>query len=175
MLKDKIGGFPQLKNIVTLIIGFGLIAHIAYAQPISSTELINNAKQYDGKVIDYRGEVIGDIMIRGQYAWVNINDGQNAIGIWATKVLIKNIIYKGSYGFKGDVVEIMGIFHRSCSEHGGDLDIHAQTICKATSGRQIFESLDFNKIKIAFILLEIALLLLFWDLTARKRYSKYIR
>lgn len=149
----------MLRKTYIMIMVFGLIAHIAHAQPISSTELINNAKQYDGKVVDYRGEVIGDIMIRSQYAWVNINDGQNAIGIWTTKTLIKNITYKGSYSFKGDVVEVIGKFNRSCPEHGGDLDIHAQTMCKLTSGKQIFEGLDFNKIKIAFILLGIAFLL----------------
>ncbi len=142
-----------------MIMVLGLMVHIAHAQPISSTELINNAKQYDGKVVDYRGEVIGDIMMRDRYSWININDGQNAIGIWAAKALIKDIKYKGSYGFKGDIVEIMGKFNRSCPEHGGDLDIHAQTMRKVTSGKQIFESLDFNKIKITLILLVIVLLL----------------
>ncbi len=153
-----------------IIMVFGLIVPIAYAQPISSSDLINNAKQYDGKIVDYRGEVIGDIMIRGQYTWVNINDGQNAIGIWTTKALIKDIIHKGSYGFKGDVVEITGKFNRSCSEHGGDLDIHAQTMRKATSGKQIFESLDFNKIKIALVLLGIVFLFYISNLIMFKRY-----
>jgi hypothetical protein len=157
------------KALITIMF-FGLIVHTAYAQPVSSTDLINNAKQYDGKIVDYRGEVIGDIMIRGQYAWININDGQNAIGIWGPKALIKDIAYKGSYGFKGDVIEITGMFNRSCPEHGGDLDIHAQTIRKATGGRQIFENLDFNKIKIAFILLGIALLLFISNLITLKRY-----
>ena len=30
-----------------------------YAQPVSSIELINNAKLYDGKTVTYEGEVIG--------------------------------------------------------------------------------------------------------------------
>lgn len=155
-----------------VIIIFGLMANIAYAQPISSADLINNAKQYDDKVVNYRGEVIGDIMIRGQYAWVNINDGQNAIGIWAAGNLIKNIEYKGSYSSKGDVVEIMGIFHRSCPEHGGDLDIHAKTMRKVIPGKQIFESLDLNKVKIVLILLGIVLLLYIWKVRFFKLFLK---
>ncbi len=158
-----------------LIIGFWSIAHISYAQSISSTDLINNAKQYDGKVVDYRGEVIGDIMIRGQYVWININDGPNAIGIWVVKTLIKDIVYKGSYAFKGDEIEVTGIFNRSCSEHGGDLDIHVQSINKISTGRQIPESLDFNKIKSALVLSGVLILFLLWDLLARKRYSKYTK
>jgi hypothetical protein len=160
----------MFKKTSIMIMVFGLMVHIAYAQTISSTDLINNAKQYDGKVVDYRGEVIGDIMIRNQYAWVNINDGQNAIGIWGLKTLIKSITHKGSYGFKGDVVEITGKFNRSCPEHGGDLDIHAQTMRKVTSGKQGSESLDFNKIKIALILLGIALLLYISNLITLKKY-----
>jgi hypothetical protein len=159
----------MLRKTWLMIILFGLIVRIAYAQPISSTDLINNSKQYDGKVVDYRGEVIGDIMMRGQHAWININDGQNAIGIWAAGILIKEITYKGNYSFHGDVVEITGIFHRSCPEHGGDLDIHAQTMRKVISGGQNFENPDFNKIRTAFILLGIVLLLYISNLIIPKR------
>jgi len=72
-----------------------------YAQTISSSELIKEAKQYDGKNVVYRGEVVGDIMIRGEFAWLNINDGSNAIGIWINKGQVKDIFYTGSYQNKG--------------------------------------------------------------------------
>ena len=53
-----------------------------YAQTPTSLELINNAKQYDGKTVNYKGEVIGEVMVRGDYAWLHVNDGTIAIGIW---------------------------------------------------------------------------------------------
>ena len=112
MFKHNTGNFLICATIMVFIIVFWPIFYEAYAQSISSADLISEAKQYDSKIVNYRGEVIGDIMIRGQYAWLNINDGQNAIGIWATKNLIKNIEYKGSYGSKGDVVEVIGFFHQ---------------------------------------------------------------
>jgi hypothetical protein len=130
-----------------------LLATLCFAQPVSSTELINNAKLYDGKVVTYEGEVIGEIMVRGEYAWVNVNDGQNAIGIWIEKSLIKDIIYTGSYKSKGDGVEITGIFHRACPEHGGDLDIHAQAIRKIRPGKPIPERINLNKRNFVFVLL----------------------
>jgi hypothetical protein len=123
---------------------------ICYAQPLSSTELINNAKNYNGNTVVYKGEVIGDIMLRGEYAWVNVNDGQNAIGIWVKKELIKDILYTGSYTSKGDILEITGKFNRSCPEHGGDLDIHAQSIIIISSGSKISHSV--NRKEINFIL-----------------------
>lgn len=146
-------------KITVLIVLFWFIATAAFAQTVSSADLINNARQYDGKVVDYNGEVIGDVMIRGQYAWVNINDGQNAIGIRCDRSLIKEIRYGGSYKFKGDIIEVRGIFHRACLEHGGDLDIHAQSINKITPGKEILESLNLNKLKTALVLLVVLIIL----------------
>ena len=145
---------------------YSLLSTLCYAQPISSTELINNAKQYDGKTIVYEGEVIGDIMLRADYAWINVNDGQSAIGVWLDKSLTKEILYTGSYKSKGDWLEITGIFHRACLEHGGDLDIHAQAIRKIRPGRQILERLNLSKRNLVFVLLGV--LCLVWILQQLK-------
>jgi len=150
-----------------LTFSFLLLPFICSAQPISSTELINNAKQYDGKTVVYEGEVIGDIMRRGDYAWINIYDGKNAIGIWINTSLIKDIAYVGSYKSRGDAVEITGIFHRVCVQHGGDLDIHAQAIRKTISGRPIQERLNTSKRNLVIVLLGV--LSLVWILSLLKR------
>ncbi|MFA5089739.1 MAG: DNA-binding protein [Candidatus Omnitrophota bacterium] len=131
------------------------------AQTISSSELIKDAKQYDGKNVTYQGEVVGDIMMRGEFAWLNINDGSNAIGIWINKKLIKDIFYTGSYQAKGDLVEITGKFNRSCIEHGGDLDIHAQSINKIASGSKIYHAVNTKAINFTLSLSGIILLVLF--------------
>lgn len=133
-----------------------------FAQASTSLDLLNNAKQYDGKTVNYKGEVIGDVMIRGDYAWVHVNDGTIAIGIWAPKSLIKGIRYAGDYHKKGDTVEVSGTFHQSCSEHGGDLDIHASEIKKVTSGIRIVQPISRKKVYIGvysliFVLLFYAL------------------
>jgi hypothetical protein len=141
--------------------------YTAFAQPVSSTELINSAKLYDGKTIVYTGEIIGDIMARGDYAWVNVNDGKNAIGVWINKNLIKDIHYMGSYKFKGDVVEVSGIFHRACLQHGGDLDLHAQSLTKRIAGGPIQEIPNFKERSIVILLL--GALGLIWILTLLKR------
>jgi hypothetical protein len=123
-----------------------------YAQSISSVELINNAKNYNGNIVVYKGEVIGDIMLRGEYAWINVNDEKNAIGIWIKKELIKDIIYTGNYKAKGDLVEITGKFNRSCVEHGGDLDIHAQSIAKISYGNKTPHSVNKKEINLILFL-----------------------
>ena len=133
---------------------------LCFGQPVSSTELINQARLYDGKTVVYEGEVIGDIMVRGDYAWVNLHDGTNAIGIWVPKGLIKDITYEGSYKSRGDWIEITGIFHRACPQHGGDLDIHCQGIRKISSGKQLSEHLNIGKRNFIFILAGLLCLIL---------------
>lgn len=136
-----------------------LLFSVVHAETLSSTGLINNAKEFDGRVIAYEGEVIGDIMIRGGYAWVNLNDGKNAIGIWLNKPLALGILHSGSYKSKGDWLEISGVFHRACLEHGGDLDIHAQSLRKIKPGYAVTETLDWKKINLAVLLFFILLIL----------------
>lgn len=136
------------------------------AESVSSDELINNARQYNAMPVVYAGEVIGDIMKRGEYAWINVNDGKNAIGVWAEASLIKDIVYAGSYRASGDRVEVVGRFNRACPEHGGDLDIHASEIKKNASGGLTAEAPDLGKRNVAILLL--GTLCLAWILTQFK-------
>jgi hypothetical protein len=148
-------------------LSFGFFVRSSFAQPVSSNDLINNAKQYDGKVVVYEGEVIGDIMRRGDYAWINVLQGPSAIGIWVEGSLLKDIAFTGSYKSIGDGVEIIGVFHRACPEHGGDLDIHAQTLRVTGVGRPVREKLNIDKRDQALIFLGV--LILAWIL------SRFIR
>jgi hypothetical protein len=131
----------------------------AFAQPSSSVDLVNNSKNYDGQTVTYEGEIIGDIMVRGENAWINVNDGSNAIGVWTTREMTREIFKKGSYRTRGDTLRIEGIFHRSCPEHGGDLDIHARSWTQTSPGCNIPERPDPHKRDLAFGLTIGALLL----------------
>ena len=123
------------------------------AEPILSSELIENPQKYNGKEVVYEGEVIGQIMRRKLGAWVNINDGQNSLGIWAPLDAVEGIEYQGGYGVKGDIVQVKGIFYNACSDHGGDLDIHAISLRKIRSGWQQQNNIIPVKRKLVLILL----------------------
>ena len=36
---------------------------------VTGNDLVDKAHSYDGRIVAYQGEVIGDIMLRGEYAW----------------------------------------------------------------------------------------------------------
>jgi hypothetical protein len=138
-----------------------LLAGQVSADTISSSNLINKSKEYDNKEIVYEGEIIGDIMARGKHAWINLSDGINAIGIWVDRAMLNDIKYTGDFGFKGDIVEVKGVFHRSCLDHGGDLDIHALSIKVVRRGYSYPNRVNNDKVRAIFILsLTLALLAL---------------
>jgi len=129
------------------------------SETVSSRQLIDNANQYNGKEIIYSGEVIGDVMARGNFAWINVSDANNAIGVWVAKDLAREISYTGSYKQKGDIVEIKGKFNRACVMHGGDLDIHAESLQIVKKGANVDEVVSPRKIKVAITFLIICLTL----------------
>ena len=148
-----------LKAHCFLLISFCLLVGVNSTEAVSSTDLIENAKHYDGKTVSFEGEVIGDIMKRGDFAWVNVSDEDNAIGIWISKDLAGKITYTGDYKHIGDYVRVTGIFHRACSFHHGELDIHARELTILREGQYKKEVLDHKKKKIALIFLGVTICL----------------
>ena len=106
---------------------------LASGGDIGSNDLIEGAQDYDRREVAYSGEVIGDILDRGDHVWLNVSDGANAVGVWAERNLASEIQVAGRYDRHGDTVRVTGVFHQACPEHGGDFDIHAEAV--ALTGR----------------------------------------
>ncbi|MBM3254357.1 MAG: DNA-binding protein [Candidatus Omnitrophica bacterium] len=140
--------FTVHSKMIFLFSVFCFLGTICYAESISSTELIENAKEYDGKEVVFQGEVIGDKMKRGNYIWINVFDGKNALGVFLENSALCNITFTGDYEHIGDIVEIKGIFHKACLKHGGDLDIHANSIRKLKEGYRTIHKPSKGKFRI---------------------------
>lgn len=153
-----------------IFIIFLALLHIenCYAESVSSKNIIENARVLDGKRIEYRGEVVTSVLKRGEYAWINLNDGDNAIGIWCKKSDIDFVRFAGDYKHKGDILEVTGVFNRACSEHGGEMDIHADSVSLILKGHFIKEKVSTEKMKLA---LELFLIIILIIVIYRKRLS----
>jgi hypothetical protein len=133
---------------------------LAADNTVGSNDLIDNASEYEGQEIVYTGEVIGDIMNRGEYTWLNVSDGNNAIGIWVKSNDIADITIAGRYDAHGDTVRVTGIFNRACADHGGDFDIHAGRIELVEKGYAINHIVEPIKILIGTVFFLSALICL---------------
>jgi len=148
---------------------FSALCADSFAQCVSSSELIANAKAYDNKVVEYVGEPVGTLLSRGDFCWLNVHDGANAVGVWMPRSFSDAVKRIGRYGVKGDLIRVVGIFLRSCPEHGGGLDIHAQEVEVLEEGCILTESVYSNKIVVLSVLLGVLACLLIIRILRKKQ------
>jgi hypothetical protein len=72
----------------------------------------------------------------------------------------------GNYKNEGDILEATGVFHRACPEHGGELDIHADSVNIVAAGFPVEERVYPRRLNAAIAFFILALLAIF---TLRKR------
>lgn len=135
-----------IKAIIILLVI--LLTHALPAKAATTdsvNDLIEHAKELDGKELTIQGETIGEAMERGEYSWININDGTNAIGVWVSRSDAEKVTSYGNYKNLGDLILTTGIFHRACKEHGGEADFHADTITVIKRGHPVKEELPISK------------------------------
>ena len=68
-----------------VVVFISLLAINVRANNYTINELIENGKRLNMNIVVLEAEAIGEVLERGDYAWVNVNDKTNAIGIWVTK------------------------------------------------------------------------------------------
>lgn len=153
---------------LSVLVAVMLSLSAAPALAVTSTDLIEHGKGYDRESVAYRGEVIGDVMRRGEFAVVNIHDGANAIGVWLPIRAAGEITKAGRYGVVGDRVEVHGVFYRACAEHGGDICIHGERLTVLTPGKVTREVFDGRQALVTVIFLGLAIGLAVWE---RRRHG----
>lgn len=121
-------------------------------QSPSIPDLISHSMQFDGQVIAITGEVIGDIMQRGNFAWINILENGTALGIWVSAEQASMLKSTGKYQHKGDVVRVTGVFHRACPEHGGDADVHAMALSIIQNGTSMPVAANIDSLLVGILL-----------------------
>ena len=144
--------------LIMLLLSFSLSAQVCAADAIAINTLIEKSQAFDGQTVTVEGEALGEAMLRGEYAWINISDNTNAIGVWLKASDAQKISVFGDYRHKGDTVKITGIFSRNCAEHGGDVDIHNQAMEIIEKGTNVPETITQTKINAASALFLFALL-----------------
>lgn len=135
---------------VTAMALFLLVLFIspANAMVVSIRDLTEQPSSFDGKTVTLTAEVVGDVMLRGSYGWINVTDGSGSTGVYGPRELMDTLV-PGRYGTKGDVITITGVFNRSCPAHGGDMDIHALTLAVSAPHQKLTSQVNQVKYVVA--------------------------
>lgn len=138
--------------LITLFLSLFLSIQVSAADIADINTLVEKSLTLDGQIVTIEGEAIGEPMLRGEYAWINIGDKTNATGIWLKAYDAQKIAVFGDYKHKGDIVKVTGLFARNCAEHGGDFDIHSHSFEIIENGYDKPEEIPQVKIQAALAL-----------------------
>ena len=154
---------------------------------VNSASLVENANAWNGRVITFKGEVIGEAMVRGKVVWIHLNDdaymwknieeeakldGYNSgHAVWVPANLAMKIRFFGDFKHEGDVVRIVGTFNAACPQHGGDMDIHASTLEIVRPGHPVHHVFNTSRAIFAGFLLAVAVALHQARTIVRRRHA----
>ncbi|MCF7875232.1 MAG: hypothetical protein K9L87_01755 [Candidatus Omnitrophica bacterium] len=131
--KDK-GALPFFILILTFLFSLAVYAE---AQTINLKSLIAKPETYDGKMVSFEAEAIGDPLRGKKGSWFNVQSGEYNMGIFVkNQSIINSINYWGNYKERGDLIKIKGIFYKNCSVHGGR-DLHLVDLEVVEKGKKI--------------------------------------
>ena len=122
--------------------------------------VVENPKVMDGSNVTLVGEVISEPIERKDGCWINVTDGNIAIGVFFRDCRwTKGIKYWGQHLYKGDTVMIEGRVYKADTQTNGELDIQGTSLEVVEPGYPTAERVPFWKILIASVLAAVALLL----------------
>ena len=170
--------------LVCMLAAFSIAAQTAEAPSPGSAALVEDAKDWDGRSVSFAGEAIGEAMRRGKMAWIHLNDDayglaqeagaglsgfNSGIGVWVDAQLASRIAFFGDYKRHGDVVEVKGIFNAACPQHGGDMDIHADSLRSMRSGYEVARPIGRSRLLAAGVMVALTALLFLVRAILRRR------
>ncbi|MFQ5574531.1 MAG: hypothetical protein ACE5E0_02770 [Terriglobia bacterium] len=141
---------------------------VAGEHVVSSTSLVSDPERYDGRTVVFEGEVIGDVMVRGEAVWLTLNDDEysrrgpstdndvagynTGLGVFIASDQFRQPRFTGDYRHRGDIVRVKGVFNRACEQHGGAMDLHGEESTVIRIGHRIEHPVSSAKIGITVLL-----------------------
>jgi hypothetical protein len=119
---------------------------------VTSEAVVDCPQAYDGQLVRFVGEAVGDVKRRRDGAWLLVNDDDYALevgpvaaaregrgfnsglNVWLTHDQLATIELTGGPRARGDIVEVVGEIRRTDPEDGGGLTLRAQQLEVLTPG-----------------------------------------
>lgn len=155
--------------------------------PVTSSEVIDCPALYDGRVVRYEGEAVNAVLVRGERAWVQLNDdpygirlgplpahrstvgGNSGLPVSVPVAVARRIDRVGSHRVHGDGVFVEGVVHRADPADGGGLTIQARTAQITRQGTAFDHPVQGGRVLVAAALAVATSLLAVVTLRARRR------
>mgnify|MGYP001040436372 CR=1 FL=1 len=120
-------------------------------------EIASSESGFDGAIVRFEGEVVSEPLFGGQgHVWVNVLSEGTAIGVWLPREMAAELEVFGRYSHTGDIVRVTGRLSEACDEHGGDLDVHAESVELLERGQRREHAVEWWKLGVGLVGLGVA-------------------
>lgn len=160
----------------------------ALVADVTSNELYDCPDIWHGRDVRYRGEVVGAVLQRRTGAWVQLNDdiygdplgplpthrdyrgGNAGIGVFIPLELARSITFVGGPKAGGDILEVVGTFHRVDQATSEAAVIRAVAGEIMVSGQQIVDPTLPDRRAVALLLVPLGIAAVIGErIVARRR------
>lgn len=147
---------------------------------VQSSEVLACPDAFDLVVVDYVGEVVGDVLRRDDGAWMLVNDDAYALeagplaghdehsganqglAVWVPTDLVDVVEATGNADRRGDVVEVVGRIHRADPDDGGGLTLRATSMELVRAAEPVPGTINRVQALVAVVLSLAALAVVVW-------------
>ena len=113
---------------VALLLAVPVLASAA-DEVLDPAEVVVIDRARDGETIVIEGEAVGDVLRAvGGGSWVNVLGDEVGLGVWMDDDQVAQIEHFGEYHHYGDRIRVTGELNITCAEHGGEFDLHAESV-----------------------------------------------
>jgi hypothetical protein len=150
---------------------------------VSAAAVVSCPTRFDGEIVTYVGELVGDLLHRDGGAWVLVNDDDYALAVgplpaqrdhrgtnsglsvWLPDEHLDRVTGLGRPGQRGDVVQIEGHITRTDPDDGGGLTLRANDLEVLQPSERFADPLDVPQAVLAVTAFAISVIL--WVLRRR--------
>lgn len=154
---------------------------------VSSTQVFACPSAFDGRRVTYVGEAIGDLLVRRDGAWLQVNDDVYALevgplvghreqggfntgmSVWLPDGLHERVQGLGRPDQRGDVILVRGTLHRADPNDGGGTTVRAEELEILAEALPIDDPLHVPQLIVAIVLAVLALASVLWSRRSARR------
>jgi hypothetical protein len=136
---------------------------------VSATTLIECPDAFDGQPIEYRGEAVNAVLLRGERAWLQVNDdiysvagpvaehrqsvgGNAGLAVNVPADVARRITTVGHAHHRGDVLTVQGPFRRAADDDGEAPSIWAEQVSDIVPGGRVDSPVLLRRVVVAALL-----------------------
>jgi hypothetical protein len=148
---------------------------------VSSTQVFQCPRAFDGLTVTYVGEVIGEVLPRRGGAWAQVNDDiyalevgplvghqerdgfNTGLSVWLPDGLYQQVEDVGRPGRRGDVILIRGTLERADPHDGGGTTVRAESLEVLAPSIEVEDPLHVPQLIAAIVLALLAVASVIWS------------